>query len=341
MGELSDPTSLFRLGILTALWRRPRIAEAVLRHHVALTVPGVQITVCAVRSPEDTDPADDVPGVLYAESPNQPVSDKWNAGMMALQGRRLDAVMIVGSDDMVTAGYVAEACGAILGGSDFARPLGLVFVNTETGEAHRSALPRIGLGRTLSARLLDACNWQPWPPGLTRRLDGGMDRRLKPVHDRRTDAAISVGCIGEDGPVEVVDLKSAVNLWDYDTMNRVRMKGTLDIDALSYLTDHFPLALPLMAAKKTTKKTTTTKAAPKKAPAKKAPTPDPARVQLRAVKNLLPEWTGHSSRVYRGEVFETDKATGATLTRKKLAQAADAEWPPNVKTSRNGSPITH
>lgn len=256
MADLPRP---FRLGILTALWRRPEVSAPVLRHYAALAaqdhppgVPsGIDLTLMAVRSPEDPDPCPPVPGWHYAEAPNAPLSCKWNAGAGALHAlpqngpngeRGLDAVMIVGSDDFVAPGYMAAAADAIRGGATLVRTEAVVFADAATGRAVRCRMARMGAGRVLAASVLDRLNWQPWPPGLGRRLDGAMDKRI------RTSGGARQVCIQDAPPV--LDVKSPVNLWDYDT---VRAWGGSRAEDLSpqalraLLTEHYPEALSIMA----------------------------------------------------------------------------------------------
>jgi len=233
--------------VLTALWRRPAIAEAVLRHTVGLDVPGVEIFVWAVRSPEDADPAPDVPGVRYVEAPNVPLSDKWNAGMEALRDCGLDAVMVIGSDDFVSAGYVAAAVEALRreSGQRVAHPPRLVlpreivFLDSETGRACAARPVRPGAGRVLPRASLDALGWRPWPDGLDRRLDGGMDRRLAACGVTGPEVVLPP----DAGPV--VDVKGPESMWPLDAMAK-SARRELAADEVGALFDaHSPAARAL------------------------------------------------------------------------------------------------
>lgn len=226
----------YRLGVVTALWRRPAIAEVVLRHYARLSVPQTALSLVAARSPGppslggDPEPAADVPGWEYTEAPNLPLSDKWNTAVRALRGR-VDGVMIVGSDDLCDADYVFRAVRAIRTGTGLVYSSGCVFVDTATGRAIRNHPPRLGAGRVISARLLDTADWAPWPPGISIRLDAGMDERLREARAvMRREVRVAKGL--------VVDLKSGVNLWPFDVMQE-RFGGAV-FDAHPLLAYHFP-----------------------------------------------------------------------------------------------------
>lgn len=289
----------FRLGILTALWRRPRVAEAVLRHLADLAVPGVALTRFAVRSPEDPDPAPEVPGVAYVDHPNAPLSDKWNAGMESLAGR-VDAVMVIGSDDFVSAAYVRRAVEAVLDGASLVRSEDVVFYDAATGRAARARMPRMGAGRVLSRSLLDLLDWRPWPDGLSLRLDGGMDRRIKrrltsAPADRRRCRQVLISAEGEGEPgaprvpplldVKTLGTPGGTSLWSFDHMTRYG-RPMAPGEILDLCTTHYPAALPLLDMAKRTKSpktpetskpkasTAPTKTS-KKAPKAETPTPEP------------------------------------------------------------------
>ena len=243
----------FRLGVLTALWRRPAVAAAMLRHHVALDVPGVKVIPMAVQSPEDPEgltagPCSFWRGAHVVQAPNDPLSDKWNVGMAALEAFNVDAVMVVGSDDFASAAYVEAVVQLVEQGGDLVRAQECLFLDLPTGRACASRPRRLGGGRTLSRRMLDALRWRPWPSGLNVRLDGGMDRRLaKAGLTNHRDKVVRY-----TGDPQLLAVKSdhpdgtSANLWSYDAVARWEVEP-LTPDALrATLADHFPTALDLL-----------------------------------------------------------------------------------------------
>lgn len=224
-----------RLGILTAAWRRARVTAAVLGYYAGLSVPGLDVVrVCAV-SPGGETPR--VEGWHYVQAPNEPLSGKWNAGMAHMQAMDVDAVMIVGSDDLVSTGYITDAL-SMLGGR---RPAGIVLFDTvhfyevTTGACYRACPQRLGAGRVLSAELLRRLDWQPWPADMNRRLDGGMDSRLRPALAMRP--RLRTATLRATPGRIIIDLKTPENMWSFESM---RPYKTADVDGPALLARHFP-----------------------------------------------------------------------------------------------------
>lgn len=324
----------FRLGVLTALWRRPRVAEAALRHLADLAVPGVALTRLAVRSPEDPDPAPDVPGVAYVDHPNAPLSDKWNAGVEAIRdaaGADLDAVMMMGSDDFVSAAYVRRAVEAVLDGASLVRSEDVVFYDAATGRAARARMPRMGAGRVLSRGLLDLLDWRPWPDGLSLRLDGGMDRRIKrrltsaPADRRRCrQVLISASAAPPLLDVKTLGTPGGTSLWSFDHMTRYG-RPMAPGEILDLCTTHYPAALPLLDMAKTSKRSKTSKPkAPKtsKAETKELSAPPaeaPAEAPAERPKGLSGPIETEPRRKVKSGTHSAKKAAEAEAARKAEA----------------------
>ena len=103
------------LGILTTLWKRHAIAHIVLEHYAHMDLSPVHSVRLAVGSEGDVSRSlAEEAGWEYLEHDNLPLSDKWNAGMAALKGR-VDAVLIVGSDD-IAGFWLDRAKGATMNG---------------------------------------------------------------------------------------------------------------------------------------------------------------------------------------------------------------------------------
>ena len=316
---VTDPPA-FRLGVLVALWRRPEVSRAVLAHALALRVPGVEIVVHAVRSPEDPEPTPVPFGVRVTDAPNAPLSDKWSIGMQAMP-RDLGAVMVLGSDDLVTADYVAACVAAVRAGADRVHASGIVFVDMATGEAHASDASRIGAGRVLSRRALDLVGWRPWPPGLNRRLDGGMDRVFR--RSQLAEATVPTG-----GTVQVCDIKTDTNLWSYAAM-RQHSPSAAPMDGRRYLRTHFPAFARSMARTKTRRLTynPALDAAEKEAEAQAAKaTAAGGGKRLRALINIPREIAGTDRRVFKGAEFDAQPERVHDLLRvRKCAEEVDAK----------------
>ena len=176
------------LGLVTAMWKRPALTKAFMEHWARLEVPGVDWVRVAVISPEDdtlfprplarTRPTiPDVDGWEFALSPNEPLSDKFNAGFRALRAFDVDVAIVVGSDDFATTDFVEALLRKHRSGAHFVVPSGLYALCADTGEACFMDRPHIGTGRLLSRSLLDKLGWQPYP-AAQNYVNGNMCQRI-------------------------------------------------------------------------------------------------------------------------------------------------------------------
>jgi hypothetical protein len=170
--------------VLTCLWKRPELASLMLRHTLrVLEEAGVVGRVVAVRSPGDEQ--ETIDGVDYAEASNSPLSNKWQAGLDEAAPES-DAVMLLGSDDFVTAGIIRAAAAAmergvdVWGLSDFrflaAGPRACYWPGY-TPESGRVGEP-MGACRTFRRGTLAILGDTLWPDGLERGLDGACWQRI-------------------------------------------------------------------------------------------------------------------------------------------------------------------
>jgi len=186
-----------KLVVVVALWRRPALAEAMLRHTLSVLPPGAQIV--AVRSPEDPAPAPIVSGVTYCEAPNRPLGRKWNAGLAVARTLDPDAVMILGSDDFASASVFRSAVLAVPHVADTWGLLGCYVWRAADERAlmwhgYPAGTPRhgetIGSARAFSRAVLDRADWKLWPDDADRGLDAACKRRLSVDPDRARVASL-------------------------------------------------------------------------------------------------------------------------------------------------------
>ena len=200
-----------RLGLLTSIWRRHDLARVVLEHHAMLDIPGVELVPLAVGS-EGTDSkrlAHDS-GWHYAEAPNSPLSDKMNEGLKAFRTAGVDGVVIIGSDDLLNAAYFEHAAATLAAGKDVLELRGIYFYNAPTDELVYADAWSTGVGRCLSARLLNAREWVGWESGQDTHLDHAM-RTQAVVHGRERAWVADL----RKTDIRVVDIKTEENLWSY------------------------------------------------------------------------------------------------------------------------------
>jgi len=183
--------------ILTCIWKRPKLTRIVLSHYRALKKElkdVINLELVAVGSEgEKSKNICEESGFNYFEYENQPMSEKWNFGLQMTKKFNPDAVIIVGSDDLIDKnllkfydkklkqGYV------MLGIKDFyiydaeRRKLAYWRGYGKLNDAHRMN-ETIGLARCLSKLLLDKLDFNIWNDlNISRNLDGAMTTRLKEV----------------------------------------------------------------------------------------------------------------------------------------------------------------
>lgn len=226
-----------RLAILTCVWGRPDLSIPVLEHTARLRVPGAELVPVCVWSPEDTDASRlrCVPDWHFVAAPNNPVSDKWNAGARALRHMNVDAMCIIGSDDFVNEAFIMSIVERLRQGAHYVMPQSLYFYDTRTREAIYAYARRVGAGRTITRRVLDELNWRPWKSGFDRGIDGAMDKRIAMMSDpleceHVTDIRAEGGML--------LAVKTEENLWTFQKMKQGLEHEELDAPAL--LREHFP-----------------------------------------------------------------------------------------------------
>lgn len=226
---------MFKLAIVTALWKRPSITNDVLTHldwlRRELVSEGVELTVYAAASRRGEPRASHAlvkSGALERiDIENKPLSRKWQAAGRAAFESRPDAVMIVGSDDLISLGYIRAAVDLVQSGFDYINAMGLFYMDTEETSATygvmlKTRAHRIGAGRTISARLLDKIDGQIWypeskPVHIDKLLDTQMENHLRRTAGDLREAFIRLGKTPY-GFASILDLKSSVNIWGFESL---------------------------------------------------------------------------------------------------------------------------
>lgn len=225
-----------RIGILTTIWGRPELTELVINYYNDLDVPGVELVCLGVFSSDDSHTliTEKVWDRWYGvEHPNQPLSDKWNHGMKEMREYDVDAVIIVGSDDLISVKYIQACAHCVSRAKQYVYLPGCYFLDLETQDCIWAYARRLGLGRCLSRSLLDDMDWQPWPSGVKEGLDGEMAERMR----KFCPDFVNVRFAKEEG-YAAIDIKGGHNMWSYDFVKENLY--TEAANAHEVLNTHFP-----------------------------------------------------------------------------------------------------
>ena len=225
-----------RIGLLTTLWRREDVENIVLRHYADLDVPGVEIVRLAVGS----EGAESMLRAAqndwhYIAARNRPLSDKHNKGMDWFRDKGVAGVIVIGSDDLMTAETIRILVRHLNDGADVVAPEDIYYYDRGCDKLYYGVRHHPGAGVLYSSATLEKLNWHLWPEGIDTRLDGqAMNRVHKqgaPSRVRYLDGCRARGLV-------VADIKSSDNMWTLrqlkETTGRV---SPVDLDIFD---DAFP-----------------------------------------------------------------------------------------------------
>jgi len=123
-------------------------------------------------------------GFTFCQHKNNPVSDKLNAGMALLKGQEWSHVMILGSDDIPSTQFVRNQ---MFGETeDFIAIQDMWFWGMNPKRAGYNTFwywyagsSRLGAGRVISRRAVEACDYKIWPSGYNAGMDSQSYKRIK------------------------------------------------------------------------------------------------------------------------------------------------------------------
>lgn len=126
-------------------------------------------------------------GAIFVEHENSPLGKKWNAGFLKAKELNPDAVLFVGSSDWVCDDWLPYCAKFIQAGMDmvgkpdfYLLDIGdvLRFCHWHGYTTKERKDEPIGIGRVLSARILEQMNWQPIADELESSIDWSMYKRI-------------------------------------------------------------------------------------------------------------------------------------------------------------------
>lgn len=168
-----------RIGLLTTLWKREGIENIVLRHYSNLEIPGVELVRLAVGS----EGADSLLRAAqndwhYIAARNRPLSNKHNKGMEWFRDQGVSAVIVIGSDDLMTADTIRYMIDRYRGDADVVVMEDLYYLSSDADRLFYDVRAHPGAGTIYGSKVLDKLNWQLWPADEERRLDGKAMNRV-------------------------------------------------------------------------------------------------------------------------------------------------------------------
>lgn len=215
------------IGLITVNYGRPKVLELWLaqiqrlRRELDNYIPAVVVS-------DDADASlCNKYHVVHITHPNRPVTDKWNRAMRYMHSEGTDYAMILGSDDIISTEFIQNTLAQM--------ELGIDLIGTETiyfycgqgvdrGKLVRLESPVLkGIGKTVSSRILNQCNWTLW----NEEKNWGMDAiATKTIMAYNPSKAVIEGM--------VCDVKTKENLNSFNVFkNRPQVDNKLFLDILS------------------------------------------------------------------------------------------------------------
>lgn len=181
-GPRVRPVTAERIRILlfAAIYGRPVLTRLILRHYDALLtrltpeLGRLEMLVVGSEGDASRNLCADLPSIRYVEAMNDPLNRKYNAGLLTARRMNPDALVVVGSDDMVSANLLRAYAGKIAAGVPVFGLRDLWFFDAVTqrlgywpgyngtDQAHRLGEP-IGCGRCFTRDVLELVDWRLWP----------------------------------------------------------------------------------------------------------------------------------------------------------------------------------
>jgi|GEM_PF-2181948 len=237
------------IALLTCMWKRPRLADLVFRNYAVIRqrlrgVLDLHLVAVGSEGAASRDLAEQH-GFVYLEQANSPLGAKWNRGMEAVRACGADAMVVVGSDDLLNAELFAIYARRLTQGDLFVGLADSYFWDLASRRLalwHGYPPPRrgepIGLGRLIHRDLLAEMDWQPWEDGLERGLDRSMMFKLAPLLENQAwlDRMTVLSC--RQGDIAPVDVKTDENMWGFEEMLMRSMAFDL-VDDMAVLGRHY------------------------------------------------------------------------------------------------------
>ncbi len=184
-----------KLAVVTALWGRPR-TSAIMLDSLALQkerlADRLDLEVVAVGSEGEWSAwLAESSGAYYTSCENKPLGRKWQTALARARREHPDAVLVLGSDNIVNDALFDAYAAHLDNGYDYVALMDAhqynvfhrTLIHWPGYEGKRRGEP-IGSGRCFSRALLDRMKWQIWEPHYVRGLDYSTTQRLVAIDHR-------------------------------------------------------------------------------------------------------------------------------------------------------------
>jgi len=248
---------MIRLALIMPCWGRPALTSIVLDYYARLRIPSVTLFPFVGLSPEDPHyealkESADLSAWLSISVPNDPLGTKWNA--IAHEARKYapDAVMIVGSDDLINVKWFEVARDEIHRNAHYVEMRGCYFMDARTGKVVYAETERVGAGRVLTNYLMEKVDWAPFEPECNINLDGSLywtfgipGFALRKLGEYRPALVHPVYVKARDVDAVCLDVKvrslesesRELGMWSFEAMST---RLTCSTEPKDFLDRHFP-----------------------------------------------------------------------------------------------------
>ena len=207
-----------KIGILTAVWQRPRITRIFAEGIKRLQKKFVITPVIVGSEGEASMSLCREYGFMYLERPNEPLGRKFNEGLQVFKSTDVDYVIIMGSDDLVSDNLIEAYMPYMEKGKDMMGILDVYFYDMLKKELHylygyglkkqdrHRKGETLGMARCIKRSVIERCRWELWMNPINKGLDWTMTQKLKRMGVRAIPLRLT------DIGAFAVDLKSGNNI---------------------------------------------------------------------------------------------------------------------------------
>lgn len=207
-----------KICLFTTIYKRYELTNYVLNYYNKLRQHFSEkvelILVCAGSEGELSKKQATKHGFNYVECENSPVSKKHNIACMECKQFNPDAVIYVGSDDVISYGLFGKYIDLINLNYDFVGVKDVYFLKKDSllywsgyKVGHNRYMEPIGPGKMFSKNLIEKLNWKPWgDSNVNKGLDSYVTKNLKKhIYTSKTL------CLKEEEEY-LIDIKTSFNI---------------------------------------------------------------------------------------------------------------------------------